>query len=254
MQKSPRFLSLALILSLVALVASVALNGILFVAARHYYLLLNKTSLDPLGLENFNANSKQRNVSNSSSTNVVFFGDSRAEEWLFPTNIDGFSFVNFGINGQTSTQVLQRFDRQVLPLRPKIIVVQVGINDLKTIPLFPDRKTNIIANCKNNIKEIVMRSRSVGATVILTTIFPVGEVPLVRKPFWSSDVDRAIVEVNSYIHSLQAPNVIILDTYSLLAENGKNKYDRDTLHTNPKGYEVLNKELAKILAKIKIEK
>lgn len=250
MQKSRSFLLVALILSLVALVASVALNGILFVAARHYYLLLNETNLDPLGLENFTANSNQQNISNSSSTNVVFFGDSRAEQWPFPTNIDGFSFVNFGINGQTSTQVLQRFDRQVLPLRPKIIVVQVGINDLKAIPLFPDRKTSIIANCKNNIKEIVTRSRSLGATVILTTIFPVGKVPLVRQPFWSSDIDRAILEVNSYIYSLQAPNAIVLDSYALLAENGKNKYQRDTLHLNATGYEILNKELTNMLTKL----
>lgn len=250
MQKSPQIFRFAFILSVVALIASVALNAILFIAARHYYLLLNQTRLDPLGLSYFSGKEKQSEVINSSAKTVVFFGDSRAEEWTYPSDIKGFSFVNRGITGQTSTQVLARFDQQVLLLRPKIVVLQVCINDLKTIPLFPYQKASIIANCKNNIQEIVKRSQSVGAKVILTTIFPVGEVPLARKPFWSSDVDRAIVEVNSYISSLQGPNVIILDSYALLVENGKNKYELDTLHLNDKGYEILNQELTKILTKL----
>jgi lysophospholipase L1-like esterase len=49
-------------------------------------------------------------------------------------NSKGFSFVNRGINTQTSAQVLGRFDKHVVPLHPNIVIVQVGINDLKTIP------------------------------------------------------------------------------------------------------------------------
>lgn len=251
MQKSPRFVQITMMLLLVALLASVALNAIVFLAARHYYLLLNQLHLDPLGLNYYSSDSRQQNIQ---TPTVVFFGDSRSQEWPIPNNLQGFSFVNRGITGQTSIQILGRFDKHVASLRPKIIVLQIGINDLKTIPIFPQQKASIIANCKDNIRQIVARSRASGATVILTTIFPVGRVPLARKLFWSSDVDRAIVEVNSYIHSLQAPNVIILDTYALLVENGKNKYDRDTLHTNAKGYTVLNKELIKVLARIKIAK
>ena len=251
MQKSPNFFHLVFILSVSALIASVAINVILFIAARHYYLLLNQTTLDPLGLEYIKSNSKEVDASNDSQTKVIFFGDSRAQEWTLPTEIKGFSSINGGISGQTSTQVLGRFEKQVVPLRPQIILVQVGINDLKAIPLFPDRKTIIVANCKSNIQEIVKRSRSLGATVILTTIIPSGEIPLVRKPFWSSEIDRALVEVNSYISSLQAPNVIIFDSYSLLNQTQKNNYYKDTLHLNEKGYEILNKELTKVLSKLK---
>lgn len=251
MQKSPKIFRLFFILSVTVLLTSVAFNVLLFIAARHYYLLLNQTTLDPLGLEYFTGNSQAANVTNDATKKVVFFGDSRAENWTFPTEIKGFSFINSGISGQTSTQVVGRFEKQVLPLRPQVIIVQVAINDLKTIPLFPDRKTTIIANCKANIQEIVKRSRSLGATVILTTIIPAGEIPLVRKPFWSSEIDRAVVEVNSYISSLQAPNVIILDSYSLLNQKPKNNYYRDSLHLNDRGYEILNKELTKVLTKLK---
>ena len=250
MQQKKCLVRFSLLLSLVALLLSLTFNVILFLQARAYYLELNASHLDPFGISAFSTDLQPNTIPVTSTITVVFLGDSRAERWLIPPKIKGFSFINRGINNQTSVQVLGRFYKHVLPLHPKIIIVQVGINDLKTIPLFPDRQTTIIANCKANIQEIVKRSRSLGATVILTTIIPAGEIPLVRKPFWSSDIDRAVVEVNSYISSLQAPNVIILDSYSLLNQKQKNNYYRDSLHLNDRGYEILNKELTKVLIKL----
>jgi lysophospholipase L1-like esterase len=250
MQKQNYLLSLALFLSFIALIGSLAFNALLFSRAKFYYLKLNSTNLDPFGIRAFSAESLPPSVPAASSATVVFFGDSRAEMWTVPTKLEGFSFVNRGINTQTSTQVLGRFDEHVVPLNPDIIVVQVGINDLKTIPLFPEQKAAIISNCKANIQQIVERSVKSGATVILTTIFPIGPVPLIRQPFWSPDVAQAVSEVNTYLYSLEAENVLILDAYSLLAENGqvRSDYVRDTLHINVKGYEALNQELTKVLS------
>ena len=250
MHKQKRLSRLTLLLCLVALVGSLTFNALLFLAARHYYLLLNKTNLDPLGLRTFSADSLRNDVPAASTTTVVFFGDSRAEMWSAPANLKGFSFVNRGINTQTSAQVLGRFDRHIVPLQPNIIIVQVGINDLKTIPLFPERKAAIISNCKANIQQLVARSVNSGATVILTTIFPTGPVPLTRQLFWSPDIAQAVSEVNAYLYSLKARDVLILDAYSLLADKGQaqSNYVRDTLHFNEKGYQVLNQELTKVLS------
>jgi lysophospholipase L1-like esterase len=250
MQKQERLFRLTLLVCLVALVGSLAFNALLFLVARHYYLQLNKTNLDPLGLRTFSADSLPPAVPAASTATVVFFGDSRAAEWPVPAKLKGFSFVNRGINNQSSAQVLGRFDKHVVPLHPKIIIVQVGINDLKTIPLFPERKAAIIANCKANIQQIVARSVNSGATVILTTIFPIGPVPLTRQPFWSPDVAQAVSEVNAYLYSLKATDVLILDAYSLLAQKGQvqSNYVRDTLHLNNRGYEALNQELTKVLS------
>jgi lysophospholipase L1-like esterase len=250
MHKQQRLFGLTLLLGLVALVVSLAFNVLLFVQARYYYLQLNETNLDPLGLRAFSADSLPHDVPAASTATVVFFGDSRAAQWHVPAKLKSFSFVNRGINNQTSAQVLERFDKHVVPLHPNIIIVQVGINDLKTIPLFPNRKAAIITNCKANIQQLVTRSVNSGATVILTTIFPTGPVPLTRQPFWSPDVAQAVSEVNAYLYSLKAKNVLILDAYSLLAENGKvrSNYVRDTLHLNERGYEALNQELTKVLS------
>jgi len=107
----------------------------------------------------------------------------------------------------------------VEPLQPQVIVVQVGINDLKAIPLFLQRKARIIANCQENIAQIVAHSTDLRATTILTTIFAVGKVPVQRRPFWSDDVALAVDEVNAYIRSLEGQDVIVFDAFSVLADH-----------------------------------
>jgi lysophospholipase L1-like esterase len=244
-----RRLGLLTILLAVGLIASVALNVILYLQANKYYVDLNQTRLDPLGLNYFTSDVNQ---SNAGQRTVLFFGDSRVAQWPPPGDVTGFRFVNRGIGAHTSTQTLERFNVHVEPLAPHVIILQVGINDLKTIPLFPDRKEAIIAACKENIREIVMRSADMGATVILTTIFPVGEMPFYRQRFWSPEVDQAIDEVNAYIRSLAAPHVIMLDAYTILANSGmKQQMYVDELHLNAKGYEILNRELTQVLAALK---
>ncbi|HEY9651107.1 MAG TPA: GDSL-type esterase/lipase family protein [Coleofasciculaceae cyanobacterium] len=249
MQKQKRLFYLPLLLCLVFLTVSLTFNVLLFIRARYYYLKLNSTNLDPFRLQAFTSESPPKG-SAISTTTVVFFGDSRAEMWSNPMNLNEFYFVNRGIDTQTSAQVLGRFDKHILPLQPDLVIVQVGINDLKTIPLFPQQKDAIIANCKANIQQIVERSVKSGATVILTTIFPIGPVPLSRQPFWSPDIAQAVLEVNTYLDSLKAKDVLILDTYSILAENGRTKSDYvyDTLHFNERAYKVLNQELTKVLS------
>jgi lysophospholipase L1-like esterase len=231
------------------LLISFFMNLFLYQQMRGYYTLLYAVELDPLGLSYFQ---NGRGEQSSEQPIIVFFGDSRAAQWINPT-VEGFTFLNRGIGNQTSAQVINRFHAHIKPLKPKVIVIQVGVNDLKTIPLFPERKQEIISNCKNNIQEIVQDSLEVNATVVLTTIFPTGKVSFPRSLVWSNDVDEAIKEVNRYILSLSGNNVVVFDTTSILSNgNGKVKpeYRYDLLHLNELGYQVLNVELEKILGKI----
>ncbi|OQY46332.1 MAG: lysophospholipase [Anaerolineaceae bacterium 4572_78] len=237
------------ILLVIIFAVSLILNWYLFQQSQQYYLQLNQTRLDPLGLTVYDTSIKNL----SDKPEVVFFGDSRAEDWHAPKLLSQFDFVNRGIGAQTSSQVLYRFERHIVPLQPQVVIIQVGINDLKTIPLFPHQKETIIANCKANIAQIVSESVALDSTVILTTIFPVGEPPLMRQPFWSPDVTQAVDEVNDYLKTLQEANVIILDTYPILGDDdGKiqPRYAKDLLHLNENGYHALNVELAILLRSI----
>jgi len=237
------------------LLGSLVGNYLVYRWGRHFYLKLNQLRLDPLELGTYPPAGAETPPPGG-PIRVVFFGDSRAWEWPAPAGLDRFEFLNRGVNSQTSAQVLARFDDHLAPLAPQVIVLQVGINDLKTIPLFPDRRAAIVAGCRDNVAQIVARGRDLGSTVILTTIFPLARVPLARRPFWSGDVARAIDEVNAYLGSLAGERVIVLDTAPILVdERGivRDAYSRDMLHLAPAGYEALNGELARLLAAMALE-
>lgn len=229
------------------LLGSIVLNVYLYREIRKYYTQLYAVELDPLGFSHFQHEVVPQTIGKST---LVFFGDSRAAQWS-PPQLEGYTFINRGIGNQTSTQVLLRFEEHIQPLKPDIVVIQVCINDLKTIPLFPERKQEIIATCEENIKLLVQKSLDLDATVILTTVFPAsGYVPLARTLVWSNDIYEAIKEVNRFILSLKNEDVIIFDTTSILSDlegNTKLEYAYDLLHLNAEGYEVLNMELVQIL-------
>ena len=251
--KSHRRVLVVVSLLTVLLLGSIALNCFLYERGKQYYLQLNETRLDPLGLHYYNTASDQRNLAGPELTTVVFFGDSRAANWPSP-DLNQFEFINRGIGSQTSEQAVERFGYHVKPIEPQVVVIQIGINDLKTIPLFPERKEAIIANCKGNIRRLVAWCADLGAMVIVTPILPIGEVPLERRPFWSDDIGLAVDEVNEFIHSLRGENILIFDAFSLLVGEGdriKPEYSRDLLHLNATGYERLNAELVPILKRLR---
>lgn len=242
--------NVVLVVLAVLLLGSIALNVFFFRRGQQYYLLLNAVKLDPVGLDWYGSNDMPRDTG---QRRVVFFGDSRAYSWPAIPELETCQFVNRGIGNETSAQALERFDAHVASLNPDVIAIQVGINDLKSIPLFPDQKDNLTADCKVNITAIVEKALKLDAQVIVTTIFPLGRVPLERRLFWSSDVAKAVDEVNTYLFTLAGENVVIFDTTSVLAnEQGivRDAYSQDLLHLTPDGYAALNKELMPILGNL----
>ena len=230
-----------------ALLLSLAVNWFIYQRARQYYTQLNGIRLDPLGLSYF---AEDEIKIDHRRITAVFLGDSRAEFWPAPHNQPQLQFINRGISSQTSVQVRLRFDEQVRPLSPNILILQVGINDLTRLPIFPHLQTDIITNCQENIRWLVDQATEMGTTVILTTVFPTGDVPLIRRPFWSDQIETAVLDINSAIRSLESEQVIIFDAFELLIdEDGhlQDNYAQDELHLNAEGYNHLNQELQLLL-------
>ena len=210
-----------------------------FQQASKYYRELNGVRLDPLGKAQLDLSIEPKNPA------LVFFGDSRAKQWPDPSWFVESS-INLGVSGQTTAQILGRYDEHLAPLNPRLVVFQAGINDLKTIPLFPDSEEEIIENCKRNISKIVELCNAQNIHVILTTIFPVGGLPLKRRFFWSDRVDPAIEELNIYIRSLASDDVTILDSAELLVGDDGHispQYSLDFLHLNTLGNSQLDSAL-----------
>jgi lysophospholipase L1-like esterase len=250
--KSVTASSLLLYLGIPVLGASVALNIFLYGQLKKYYVELNQVRLDPLGLSYYNPAPKPKDKDDTQR--VILFGDSRAADWPAP-NIEGYEFYNRGVGGQTSAQTSQRFDFHLSDLDPDIVVIQVGVNDLKTIPLMPEDRNVIIDLCRSNIRQMVEDAKALGATVIVTTILPVGEVPLIRQPVWSDDIAQAIYEVNGYIDSLQDDRVFVFDGFSAIAdEQGRmpEDYRKDELHLNAQGYRALNEAFVEFVNTTKL--
>lgn len=229
----------------IALVGSLTVNYLLYARSRDYYSQLNLVRLDPLELNLYPSETAPENL-------LVFYGDSRAASWPEPIPEDaaGLTFANRGIRAQTTGQILQRFDYHVAPLQPEFVLIQAGINDLKMLSLFPDGREWILLNMEENLRALVNKSTDIGAKVILTTIFPVSDVPLQRRLFWTDEVGTSVREVNAMLRTLAGDDVLIFDSFNLLADaSGKLRpeYAEDELHLNSTGYTLLNRELATIL-------
>jgi len=214
------------------------------------YKRLHYLSLNPLSLNEVEYTQLQNNDEINGEL-IAIIGDSRAKQWAFP---DTFSekVINLGISGHTTAQALAR-NRLILgEIKPSILVLQIGINDLKAITLFPGRTQEIIKSCKNNITALVELAKSIGVKkVVLTSVFPTGKPPFYRKPFWNNDINTAISDVNSHIEGLVSGDVAFLDTHSLLLNitTGliRNEYQQDFLHITKNGYTALNQKLLPIL-------
>ena len=251
-RKSVRKLRVRVVLLAVlvfVLVGSLVSNVLLYRQADRSYRELAEVRLDPYGLSH---RFKDASTSPSPSDSlVVFFGDSRAEQWPAP-DAPRWRFINRGVFGQTTEQVRGRLNAQLLPLHPRVVVLQAGINDLKAIGLFPGRRAQIVGDCESHLHEMIERCRNSGSVVIVTTIFPTGPVSLERRRYWSPQIDQAVAEVNADLRAIHADGVIVLDAWELLQEHGRLRpgYGRDTLHLTAGGYDALNRALTPLLGKI----
>jgi lysophospholipase L1-like esterase len=167
--------------------------------------------------------------------------------WSFPAAYKSL-FVQRGVGGRTAVQAASHFQKELSVYRPQVVVVQLGINDLRVLPFFPEQRDEIVANTKAALEQIVRQAQAAGANVVLTTIFPLGRDKAGEaRPFWhAAPVIPAVNEVNDFIHSLAGKGVQVFDAAAVLAgADGyvQPPYVQDYLHLSPAGYERLNAEL-----------
>jgi lysophospholipase L1-like esterase len=185
-------------------------------------------------------------------------GDSRAASWE-ASQLDFINIrsCNLGIRGQTSRQVLERFRNDLDESRPYCILIQVGINDLKCIGLLEDEL--ITQNCTHNILQILEICKSREIKVIYSSIFPLGDIEVLRRPFWESTTIDSLISVNNEIRDYcQDSGFIYFDTYELLESQispgiVNKEYQQDFLHINADGYEHLSESLMDFLGSINEE-
>lgn len=183
---------------------------------------------------------------------ILLLGDSRIAMWNCP-DLDGRGVANAGFPGITTAELASECGEVFRQIHPKVVVIQVGINDLKLIGVRPDLRESVISNCVNNVCLIARRSEQAGARVMVTAIWPAGKVGLVRRFVWNSGVNSAVAQANLRLQKvLQGNNNIVFTDIFAEMTRGLDisecqKLYSDTLHLNQAAYQQLTTLLEKEL-------
>ena len=193
---------------------------------------------DPANLTRYTEANRRIPAPNPASARVVFFGDSITDFWRLNEYFPDKDYVNRGIAGQTTGQMLQRFLSDVVALRPQAVIIHAGTNDLSfgTPP----------AAIENNYLALATLASARGIKLIFASVTPVSDYHKDQNPAYertSTRPPQQIRELNDWLRSYCGKQgCTYLDYYSALVDaNGQLTADMgdDGLHPNAKGYRVM---------------
>ena len=175
-------------------------------------------------------------IENENFPKVVFMGNSITEGWvnMHPDFFMKNNFVGRGIGGQTTPQMLIRFIPDVIDLKPEIVVILAGTNDIAGNTGFSSVKM-----ITDNIKAMADLAEINNIRVILSSILPVYDYP------WRPGLEPVakIQEINDWMEQYALKNGhSYMDFFSHLANSKKGmkrEYAEDGVHPTRAGYEVM---------------
>lgn len=167
---------------------------------------------------------------------VVFMGNSITIGWQSadPDFFSNAAFVNRGISGQTSPQMLVRFRQDVIYLQPKVVVILAGTNDIAG-----NTGPSTIEMIRDNIFSMCEIAKANGIQVVISSILPVFDYP------WKPGLEPAekIIQLNDYLKKYAQENdLVYLDYFAAMVDERKGlKKDLggDGVHPNKKGYDIM---------------
>lgn len=184
----------------------------------------------------------------SSEQRVVFMGDSITDAWgrrggkFWPDR----PYVNRGISGQTTPQMLIRFRPDVIELGAKVVVILAGTNDIagNTGPM-------TLEQIQGNLQSMAELARANGIKVVMASVMPVCDY---HRPQTERRPPAKILALNQWIEAYcQKNQLVYLDYYSaMLDEAGmlKKEITGDGLHPNDAGYAIMEPLAEKAIATV----
>ena len=168
---------------------------------------------------------------------VVFMGNSITEGWirLDPAFFSGKPYVNRGISGQTTPQMLVRFKPDVVNLKPSVVVILAGINDIAG-----NTGPSTLEMIEDNLSSMVEIAQANGIKVVLSSVLPAYDFP------WRPGMEPAekVVRLNEWIKNYaDKHNCIYLDYFTQMADAKhalKAEYTDDGVHPTLAGYKIMD--------------
>jgi lysophospholipase L1-like esterase len=191
---------------------------------------------DWANLGHFAEDNEKVGIPTANENRVVFMGNSITIGWLNkrPEFFKGKPYINRGISGQTTPQMLLRFRQDVIDLQPKVVVILAGTNDIagNTGPSTPKM-------ILDNIKSMAELARANGIKVVISSILPAYDYP------WRPGLNpnKKIPALNSLLKEYSETNgYIYLDYFTAMADDRKGlpkKYADDEVHPTAAGYAIM---------------
>lgn len=169
---------------------------------------------------------------------VVFFGDSITDIWKLEDYFPGKPYVNRGIGGQTTPQMLVRFRQDVIDLHPKVVVILAGTNDIagNTGPMS-------LEDIEANYSSLAELARAHDIHVVFSSVLPVHNYTPKSQDFFAQRSPEKILALNRWLKDYcGAKGLIYLDYFTpMVDDKGLLKSDlaEDGLHPNAAGYKIM---------------
>lgn len=201
-------------------------------------------NLDWPALSKYKKDNHELKLKSNSGKRIVFMGDSITEGWsgIYPDFFQNKNYINRGISGQTTPQMLIRFRADVVDLNPSTVIILAGTNDIaeNTGP----SNVKMITDNIFSMSELAMAHK---IKVILCSILPVYTYSWKDIP----DPPSYIVEVNNMLKNYCVNhNLQYVDYFSSMANKKKGlgkELSEDGVHPNEKGYKIMSKIIQNVL-------
>ncbi|HEY6144594.1 MAG TPA: SGNH/GDSL hydrolase family protein [Flavobacterium sp.] len=178
---------------------------------------------------------------------IVFMGDSITEFWseLYPDFFVGKPYINRGISGQTTPQMLIRFRADVINLKPSIVVILAGANDIAG-----NTGPSTLEMITNNIFSMVELAKANQIEIILCSVLPAYDFPWKTGSYPAEKITTLNTLIKKYADD---NNILYLDYYSAMVDVQKGLkaiYTDDGVHPNKSGYEAMGPLVEKAILKV----
>jgi lysophospholipase L1-like esterase len=192
--------------------------------------------MDWAGLTHYGSEDTEIKPPTAGENRVVLLGDDITEGWSkdAPSFFTGKPYINRGIARQTTSQMLVRFQQDVVALKPKVVVIAGGSNDLAGMT-GPATEVTI----GQNLTSMIQIAKANGIKVVLASVTPVSNY---YAPQTGRRPQGKIIGLNASIKRLAAQaGCVYLNYYSALADGRdlKKEFTADGLHPNELGYQAM---------------
>ncbi|HEX6941883.1 MAG TPA: SGNH/GDSL hydrolase family protein [Gemmatimonadaceae bacterium] len=179
-------------------------------------------------------------------TRVVLYGDSITEVWAryFDAMFPGKAYIGRGISGQTTAQLLVRFRQDVVALKPRVVVILAGTNDIAG-----NTGPSTLEMIEDNLASMCEIARSNGIRVVLASVLPVYDYP------WKRGLEPApkIIALNGWIKRYAESNGhVYLDYHAAMTDDRGGlpvELARDGVHPTEAGYRLMAPLLEQAIAR-----